>query len=587
MAESDVFVRFGADIGPLEKGVNQAANKLTQFGTKSRETANAMAKISIAAAAAGAAIGVKLVSDSLQAIDAQAKLARQLGTSSASIATLSRAADMSGISMKQIEMGAKNLEIAMGEAAQGTGIAVDTLKRLNLTAKDLEGMTLDQKLLTVNQALKDNIPANERAAAAADLFGKKAGFAIAQLDPSTISEATRQVEGMGLAISDVDAAKIEAANDAMASIGMAVEGVSQQLTIALAPIIEDIALRFQEAAISSGGFKNEVMSAIEGVAGAVGVMADGIHGVGIIIDGLGLAFTGLKAAAISVVASIAEYLEELVQGFTSSINEIISIANNIPGIDMSLLVVGGSEMVAGIKSAAIDANAALQESMTELHNKMMEPLPSETIDAYIASFTDPSIVAAKQAQVDTIKAIEEADSVDRIAREERTQSAMSQIKQAWGSQQTSAVGKMFGDVASLMQSGNKKQFEIGKTAAKAQTVMSTYEGAQKAYTSLAGIPVVGPALGIAAAGAAIAAGGVRLQAINSTSFGSGSVSASAAAGGGSAGASQAQSSQAQPEQNKTLRLEGFDSGQLFTGDQLNSLAEKLVEYQEDGFRLVV
>ena len=65
MAESDVFVRFGADIGPLEKGVNQASSKLNQITAKSRETANAMAKISLAAAAAGAAIGVKLVSNSL------------------------------------------------------------------------------------------------------------------------------------------------------------------------------------------------------------------------------------------------------------------------------------------------------------------------------------------------------------------------------------------------------------------------------------------------------------------------------------------------------------------------------------------
>lgn len=584
MAESDVFVRFGADIGPLEKGVNQANSKLSSFGSKSRDAANAMAKLAIAAAAAGAAIGAKLVNDSLQAIDAQAKLAKQLGTSSSSIATLSRAADMSGISMNQIEMGAKNLEVAMGDAAQGTGEAVETLKKLGLTAKDLEGMSLDQKLLTVNSALEKNIPANQRAAAAADLFGKKAGFAISQLNPEAISEAARQVEGMGLAISDVDAAKIEAANDAMASIGMAVDGVSQQLTIALAPILEDIALMFQEAAIEGGGFKNEVISAIDGIVSAVGVMANAWRGAEVIVEGVKVAFYGLKAAAIAVVSNIAEYLDSLTQGFTVSINEIISLANNIPGIDMSHLVVGGSEMVAGIRESAIEANVALQESMTALHNKMMEPLPSETIEAYIASFTDPAILEAKQIQADESLAITETMTAAEIAAEEKKSAALLKIQATEQAERKAGTAQFLGDLSTLTQSGNKKLLAIGKAASAMSIIMSTHEAAMSSYKWAASWG--GPVAGGIAAGAAIAAGGIRLQALNSTNLGGGSVGGVSSGGGQSQSQTQAQQPM-QQEQNKTLRIEGFDSGQLFTGDQLNSLAEKLVEYQEDGFRLVV
>jgi len=47
---------------------------------------------------------------------------------------------------------------------------------------------------------------------------------------------------------------------------------------------------------------------------------------------------------------------------------------------------------------------------------------------------------------------------------------------------------------------------IGKAAAIAQTTIATYQSAVEAFKSLAGIPVVGPALGAVAAGAAIAAG---------------------------------------------------------------------------------
>lgn len=50
------------------------------------------------------------------------------------------------------------------------------------------------------------------------------------------------------------------------------------------------------------------------------------------------------------------------------------------------------------------------------------------------------------------------------------------------------------------------QSAVGKAAAVAETAINTYRGAQAAYASLAGIPVVGPALGIAAAGAAVLMG---------------------------------------------------------------------------------
>lgn len=51
-----------------------------------------------------------------------------------------------------------------------------------------------------------------------------------------------------------------------------------------------------------------------------------------------------------------------------------------------------------------------------------------------------------------------------------------------------------------------EQTAIGKAAAVASTTIKTYQSAQAAYASMVGIPVVGPALGVAAAGAAVASG---------------------------------------------------------------------------------
>lgn len=58
-------------------------------------------------------------------------------------------------------------------------------------------------------------------------------------------------------------------------------------------------------------------------------------------------------------------------------------------------------------------------------------------------------------------------------------------------------------------------FGNNKALAIAGTVISTYKSAQEAYEAMASIPYVGPALGIAAAAAAVAAGLARVQQISS------------------------------------------------------------------------
>jgi len=56
-------------------------------------------------------------------------------------------------------------------------------------------------------------------------------------------------------------------------------------------------------------------------------------------------------------------------------------------------------------------------------------------------------------------------------------------------------------LSGLMSSHNRKAFEAGKIAAQGENAVNTYLGATKAYQSLAGIPIVGPFLGAAAAAA--------------------------------------------------------------------------------------
>lgn len=74
---------------------------------------------------------------------------------------------------------------------------------------------------------------------------------------------------------------------------------------------------------------------------------------------------------------------------------------------------------------------------------------------------------------------------------------------------------------------------LGKEFAIAQTLIATFESARKAFNSLAGIPVVGPALGGAAAAAAVVSGLADVKAITSVK----TPNVAGAGGGGASGQS--------------------------------------------------
>lgn len=74
------------------------------------------------------------------------------------------------------------------------------------------------------------------------------------------------------------------------------------------------------------------------------------------------------------------------------------------------------------------------------------------------------------------------------------------------------VGNALGAFANLVG----KQTAAGKALAVAQATIDTYQSAVSSYKSLAGIPIVGPALGFVAAAAAIAAGIANVREIVNT-----------------------------------------------------------------------
>ena len=92
---------------------------------------------------------------------------------------------------------------------------------------------------------------------------------------------------------------------------------------------------------------------------------------------------------------------------------------------------------------------------------------------------------------------------------------MGTIQGIYNSEQMKGLQTGLGNAATLMQSSNAEAFKIGQAAAIAQAAINIPLSAINAYTSMSAIPFIGPALGIAAAAAAIAAGAMNIQKIKS------------------------------------------------------------------------
>lgn len=90
---------------------------------------------------------------------------------------------------------------------------------------------------------------------------------------------------------------------------------------------------------------------------------------------------------------------------------------------------------------------------------------------------------------------------------------MEGIQKAKQEASLSTASKFFGGLAALQNSSNKKMQKVGKAAAIIQATIDTYRSANAAYASMVGIPVIGPGLAAAAAGAAIIAGMANVTAI--------------------------------------------------------------------------
>lgn len=345
----DLIAKIGGFTGPLEKASKQSKKTADDISSAGKAIG-----IGIGAGAAAAAVGLTLmVKSQMDAIGAQVDLASKLRTTYGSLETLARAGDLAGVSMQQIEAAAGKLELNLGKAAQGSKAQSEALAQLGLNASEVAALPLDERILKINAALAKNVPAAQRAAVAAELFGAKNATAMGLLDTDTLAEAARQVEIFGLNLSEVDAAKVEMAGDALSNFSLLADGIGTQLTVELAPVLKAIGDQFLESAEKAGGLGTVVQDTVKTSVNVLSFLADAA-------DGVGRVFEIVADTIIGTITTAAGYA-------TDAIADVVEALQTIPGVDLS----GNAE---SIRQFSQESFSVAQEAAANIKETLERPL---------------------------------------------------------------------------------------------------------------------------------------------------------------------------------------------------------------------
>jgi uncharacterized phage infection (PIP) family protein YhgE len=315
-----LLVRLEGDNIKLMKSLDQADKRISRFEQSANRSAAAFSRgFKRAVASAAAAVSVfslgRMVEEAIGLEEANAKAARGLGLTSAALNEYKFAAGIASVSTKELELGLRNLNKRMSEAAGGTKTASNIFDTLGVSVTDASG-----KIRNVDDVfgdLIDRFSAAEnnanRTRIALELFGR-AGQKLIPLLVSGREEFARlrsEARRLGLVLDGETSAASERFLDNLTILQAQQQGYKNQLATQLLPALEDLS-----------GLMIELAADHEAVATLGTVLAGVLKGVattalalGTTFANVGRAIGGLTAAAQAAIEDTSISLGGVLRGF--------------------------------------------------------------------------------------------------------------------------------------------------------------------------------------------------------------------------------------------------------------------------------
>lgn len=504
-------------------------------GIKSVAGAVLSLKTAIVGAVGVGGIGL-LVASSMRATDSLGKTARKIGATTQALAQMRYAADLTGVATATMDMALQRFTRRVAEAANGTGEAKDALRELNLNARKLVQLPLDQQMFQLADAFSEVETDADKVRLAMKLFDSE-GVALVNtlgIGKQALMEMAAEADSLGVALTGDAVAGVEDANDAFTRLTTLFKGLRDQTVAALAPALGELATTLKDKVLTAiqetdggvevfaGNLAIKVLTAVQSVLSTLQKLTNGVIGTINTMNRTVAGFTGIfkdndekNAAQLQVrLEKINELLKEKNRVAANPRGQV-AVDKNIANLEAEKQQILG--LIAARKQSgdisiipetefADEINAFIQtliDKQEALNQKKREGQSGGGEDG------DSDPVAAEQEKLSSIQQLNEYhnDLLDqgkkaRVAFDKKGTKEQTQIVLGGLTEQLAGTGKI-----------SKKLGRLQKTAAIAKATIATYEAATKAFAAGGGFP-----LGIPMAALSIAQGMAQVAAIKAQSF---------------------------------------------------------------------
>jgi hypothetical protein len=302
------YVEVGANLNPLEMGLNVAKAKLSNFAGALGSLGSALALGFVTNKITG---WIQSFADSGREIYL---MSRAAGISTAEISELKGAVQLLGGDLGETVGGMRKMGIFLHDVAQGGKEAGDAMRQLGLTVADIAGMSEIDKLQLIGERLAVIGDLNTRQALGRQIFGRGGGAMVGLA--GGLGAARAEAGQSGLSPERMEA-QVKAAFDlsqAMRALEKTKESVGKAIGAALAPALTLSlnAIRGIVSQVKSWVQNNEeivqkvalIGGAIVGISATLLALAAGVNLVVFTATGLASVFAGIWGV-ITAIAGIA------------------------------------------------------------------------------------------------------------------------------------------------------------------------------------------------------------------------------------------------------------------------------------------
>ena len=311
-------------------------------------------KTALIAAIGPAAMGL-LIKRSLSATDSLKKTADKIGTSTEALSKFQFAAQLTGVSVETVNMAAQRFTRRLAEAARGTGEAKGALQELNINADELKKKSLDEQMLDLADAFSQVQSSADKVRLSMKLFDSEGVSLVNTLAAGRdgLREMFKEAETLGVVMSGRAAQGVEDANDALTKLFTLFKGIRDQITAALAPVIEYLA----------DLLKNKLLVAITEANGSIEKFANET------IKQIIISFGNFVIGVGNAVAALTTFANEVANVFgrvKKYFDETFVFIENAFGYETSDKIKAAGKAIVDFGNSSAFAFGALKENNKEL-----------------------------------------------------------------------------------------------------------------------------------------------------------------------------------------------------------------------------